>query len=223
METPLWKLLCSSTIFLGRLYEDGYLIPGPQWGWSTVALYVDGGIAQEHLTATKCHVASVLSPAIPNLDFHDEPGMTSEEESEDERVPNPLLSLRTLTYQATHKKLLAPVTLDPTPEDLEAIECVHSRFAKIEKQLLGGGGHTVKRYQDTNSAKRLLAAPRVCGVVTVQEPIVPPEVELMRKHILADYERDVFSGQVFNIVNSVLRSGWGLLSLTYTRMPNPSA
>ena len=46
----------------------------------------------------------------------------------------------------THKKLIAPVTLDPTPEDLEAQECVRSHFAKIEKDLLGGGATAVKRY-----------------------------------------------------------------------------
>ena len=34
------------------------------------------------------------------------------------------------------------------------------------------------------------------GVVTTQEPIVSPEVELMRRRILADYERNVFSGEV---------------------------
>ena len=45
------------------------------------------------------------------------------------------------------------------------------------------------------TAKRLLAASRVGGVITTQEPIVSPEVELMRKRILADYERDVFSGE----------------------------
>ena len=28
---------------------------------------------------------------------------------------NHLVSVRILTYQATHKKILAPVTLDPTP------------------------------------------------------------------------------------------------------------
>ena len=56
-------------------------------------------------------------------DTDDEPSMTSEEESEDERVPNHLVSMRTLTYQATHKELLAPVTLDPT----------HQRFGGAKK------------------------------------------------------------------------------------------
>ena len=51
-----------------------------------VPLYVDGGIAEENLAVTKCHVASVLAPAVTNPDTDDEPGMTSEEESEDERV-----------------------------------------------------------------------------------------------------------------------------------------
>ena len=121
--------------------------------------------------------------------------MTSEEESEDESVPNHLASLRTLTYQATHIKLLPPVILDPTSEDLEATECVCSHIAKIEKELLGGRATTVKHYQKTNDAKQLLAASRVGGVVTPEEPIVSPEVELMRKHILANYEPDVFSGE----------------------------
>ena len=141
-------------------------------------------------------MASVLAPAVSNPYTDDEPGMTSEEESGDERVPNHLASVRTLTYQATHEKLLAPVPLDPTPEDLEAQECVRSRVAKIEKELLDGRATTVKRYRKTNGAKRLSAASTFGGVVTTQAPIVSPEVELMRKHILADYERDVFSGEV---------------------------
>ena len=91
------------------------------------------------MAATKCHVASVLAPAVPHPDTDDKPGMTSEEESENERVPNHLALVRTLIYQATHKKLLAPVTLDPTPEDLEAQECVPSRIAKISKGVIGQG------------------------------------------------------------------------------------
>ena len=98
-----------------RLYQDDYLTPLPQGGWSTVALYVDGGVVEENLTATKRHVASVLAPAVRD----DEAGMTSEKESEYERVPDHLVSVRILTYRVTHKKLLAPVTLDPTTEDLE--------------------------------------------------------------------------------------------------------
>ena len=74
-----------------RLYQNNHLTPLPQQGWSTVALYVDGGIAEEDLAATKCHVASVSAPAVPNPNTDDEPGMTSEEESEDERVPNHLV------------------------------------------------------------------------------------------------------------------------------------
>ena len=179
-----------------RLYQNDHLTPIPQGGWSTMALYVERGIAEENLAATKCHVAFVLAPAVANPDTDDKPGMTSEEELEDERVPNHLASVRTLTYQGTHKKLLTPVTLDPTPEDLEAQECVRSRIAKIEKELLGGRATTVKRYPKTNGTKRLLAAYRVGGVVTTKEPIVSPEVELMRKRIFADYERDVFSGEV---------------------------
>ena len=99
-----------------RLYPNDHLTPLPQPGWSTVALYVDGGIAEENLAATKCHVASILAPTVPNSVTDDEPGMPSEEESGDERLRNHLASVRTLTYRATHKKLLAPVTLDPTPK-----------------------------------------------------------------------------------------------------------
>ena len=178
-----------------RLYQDDHLTPPPQRGWSTVALYVDGGIAEENVAATKYHVAPVLAPAVSNPDTDDEPGMTSEEESEDERVPHPLALVRTLTYQATHKKLLAPVTLDATPQDLEAQECVRSRIAKIEKELLDGKATTLKRYRKTNGAKQLLAASRVGGVVTTQARIVSREVEVMRKHILTDNERDVFRGE----------------------------
>ena len=136
-----------------RLYQNDHVTPLPQRGWSTVALYVDGGIAEENLAATKCHVASVLAPAVSNPNTDDEPGMTSEEESEDKRVPNHLASVHTLTYQATHKKLLAPVTLDPTPIHFEAQECVRSRIAKIEKELLAGRATIVKRYQKTTGAK----------------------------------------------------------------------
>ena len=151
-----------------RLYQDSYLTPLPQRECSTVALYVDGGLAEENSVATKCHVASVSVSATD-----DEPGMTSEEELEHERVPNHLVAVRSLTYQATHKKLLAHVTLDPTPEDLEAQERVRSRIAKIEKELLAGGVATVKRYRKTNGTKCLLAASRVGGVATTQEPITP--------------------------------------------------
>ena len=98
-----------------RLHQNDHITPLPQRGWSTVALYLDGRIAQGNLAATKCHVASVLAPAVPNPGTDDELGMTSEEESEDERVLNYLASVRTLTYQVTHKKILAPITLDPTP------------------------------------------------------------------------------------------------------------
>ena len=128
------------------LYQNDHLAPLPQRVWSTVALYVDGGIAEEILATIKFHVASVLAPAVPNPDTNDEPGMTSEEESEDERVPNHLASVRAPTYQATHKKLFAPVALDPTPEDLRTQGCVRSGIAKVEKELLGGRANTVKRY-----------------------------------------------------------------------------
>ena len=119
---------------------------------------------EENLAATKCHVASVLAPAVSNPNTDGEPGMTSEEESEDERVPNHLVSVRTLTYQATHKKLLTPVTLDPTPKDLEAQECVRSCIAKIETELLGGRATTIKCYRKTKGATRLLAASRVVAL-----------------------------------------------------------
>ena len=76
------------------------------------------------MTPIKCHVASVSAPAVPNPDTDDEPGMTLEEESEDERVLNHLVLVRTLTYQATHQKLIAPVSLDPSSNDLKAQECV---------------------------------------------------------------------------------------------------
>ena len=49
-----------------------------------------------------------------------------------------------------------------------------SRMAKIEKELLGGRATTVKLYQKTNGTKQLLAASRVGGVVSTQEPIVSP-------------------------------------------------
>ena len=48
-------------------------------------------------------MASVLAMAVRNPNTDDEPGMTLEEESKDERVPNRLVSVHTLTYQATHK------------------------------------------------------------------------------------------------------------------------
>ena len=204
-HSELWKPLIAITLqgyhplgpeIKARLYQNDHLTPLPHLTWSTMALYADSGIAEENLAATKCHVASVLATAIPNANTDDEPGLTSEEESGDKRVPNHLAAVRTLTYQETNKKLLAPVTLDPTPEDLEAQECVRARIAKIEKELLGGRATTVKRYRKTNCAKRLLAASRVDGVVTTKEPIVSPQVALMSRRILADYERDVFGREL---------------------------
>ena len=140
MEIPLQGCPLPGPETKACLYQDDHLIPLPQRGWSTVALDVDIGIAEEDFTATKCHVASVLAPAVPNPDTDDEPGMTSEEESENERAPNHLVSVRTLTYCKRLEKLPAPVTLDPTPEDLEAQECARSHIAKIEKNLIGPGG-----------------------------------------------------------------------------------
>ena len=51
-----------------------------------------------------------------------------------------------------------PLLLTLSPEDLEAQECVPSRIAKIEQELLGWGATTVKHHQKTSGAKRLLAA-----------------------------------------------------------------
>ena len=209
------------------LYQDDHLTPLLQRGWSTVAPSVGReGMAEENLAATKCHVAFVLTPAVPDPNTDDEPRMTSEEESGDEMVLNHLVSMRTLTCHATHKKILAPVTPDSTPEDLEAQECVCSRIAKIEKELLGGGGATVKRYRKTNGAKQLVAASRVGGVVTTQEPIVFSEVEHMRKCIMADYERDVFSwddplspGQEHTKVRGTERLGFAKLDLYASANP----
>ena len=48
-----------------RLYQHNHLTPLPQRGWSMPALYVDGGIAEEILVATKCHVAFVLVSGRP--------------------------------------------------------------------------------------------------------------------------------------------------------------
>ena len=58
-----------------HLYQNDDLTPSPQQGWATVALCVDGGIAEGNLAATKCHVASVLAPAVTNHDTDDEPGI----------------------------------------------------------------------------------------------------------------------------------------------------
>ena len=157
---------------------------------------MDGGIAEENLAATKCHVASVLAPAVSNPNTEDEPGITSEGESEDERVPNHLASVRTLTYQATHKKLLAPVTLDPTPEHFTAQECVPSRIAKNEKELWGRRATTVNRYRKPNASSQTLSGVFLVGrFVSVGARGIP---------------------------RSVVRSGWGLLSLTYT-LPEPKS
>ena len=98
MEDTLQGYHLSGPETKALLYHNDHLTPVPQQSWSTVALYVDGGIAEENLAATKCHVAFVLAPAVPDPNRDDEPGMTSEEKSEDERVPNNLASVRTLTY-----------------------------------------------------------------------------------------------------------------------------
>ena len=199
-----WKVLIEITLqgyhipgpeTKARLYQNDHLTPLFQQGLSAVALYVDGGIGEETVAATKCNVASVLAPADSNPISDEEPGMTSEEESDDERVLNHLASVRTLTYQATHKSLLPHVPLDLTPEDLEAQECVRSPIAKIQNELLGGRATTLKRYRKTKGAKLLLAASHVGRAVTCQAPIVSPELELMRKRTLADCEGDVFSGE----------------------------
>ena len=92
---------------------------------------------------------------VSRLNTDDESGMTSEEESVHERVRNHLVCVRTLTYQASHKKLLAPHTLEPTPEDFQAQECVRSCIAKLKKSCWAVGATTMKRYQKTNCAERL--------------------------------------------------------------------
>ena len=42
-----------------RLYQDSYVTLLPQREWSTVALYVEKGLAKENLVATKCHVVGL--------------------------------------------------------------------------------------------------------------------------------------------------------------------
>ena len=95
---------------------------------------------------------------------------------------------------------------------------MRSRIAKIEKELLAGRATTLKRYQKTNSAKRLLASSPVGGVVTTQEPIVSPEVELMRKRILADYQPDVFSGEVPLRLGQDHPKFWGTERLGFAKL-----
>ena len=134
------------------LHQNDHLTPLPQRGWSKVALYVDAGMAEENLAATECHVASVLAPAVPNPYEDNEPGMTSEEVSEDERVLNHLASVRTLTYQAGHKKLLAPVT-DAFPWGAwprDAAADTHKQAGRQGTALTGVSscsGHVTKRFR----------------------------------------------------------------------------
>ena len=73
--------------------------------------------------------------------------------------------------------------------------CVDA-LQKMKESYWPEGGTTVKHNRNDIGAKRFLAACRVGGVVTTQEPIVPSEVALMRKRMLADYEQDVFRGVV---------------------------
>ena len=47
----------------------------------------------------------------------------------------------------------------------------------------------MRRYRKTNGAKQFLAASRVGGLVTTEEPIVSPGVELMMKRILAEHPK----------------------------------
>ena len=61
-----------------RVYQHDHLTSLSQRGWSTVALSLDGGLAEQKLAATKCHVASVLAEAVPNRGTDDQSGMTSE-------------------------------------------------------------------------------------------------------------------------------------------------
>ena len=151
-----------------RPYQNDHPIPLPQQGWSTVALYVDGGIAGEKLVATKCHVASVLAPAVTNPDTYDKPGMNSEEDSEGERVPNHLASVRTLRYQATHKKHLAPFTLDPTPKIWRRKNaCVHA-LQKLRKSYWVGEPLPL-------SATQKLMAPNNYWRLLVSVALSPPK------------------------------------------------
>ena len=122
-----------------RLYQNDHLTPLPQRGWSTVAPYVDGGIAEENLAVTKCHVASVLAPAVCNPNTDDEPGMTSEEESEDERVPNHLASVHTLTYQASIKNSLLPLLLTLPPKIWRRKNAPVHALRKLRKSYWVGG------------------------------------------------------------------------------------
>ena len=123
-----------------HLYQDDRLTPLAPRGFSTVALSVDGGIAEGNSVANKCHVASVLASAVPHSNTDEEPGVTLEEESGYERVPTHLVSVRTLTYQATHKKVLAPLNLHPTPEDFlrDKNACLHA-LQKLKKNYWPGG------------------------------------------------------------------------------------
>ena len=73
---------------------------------------------------------------------------------------------------------------------------MRSRIFKIEGGLLGGRATTVNHYRKINRAKKFLAASRVGGIVTIEQTIVSPVVELMRKHILTDNEWAVFSLEV---------------------------
>ena len=137
--------------------------------------------------------------------------------------------MRTLTYQATHKKLLAPVTLDHTPDDLEAQESLRLRIAKIRKELilLGGGASTVKRYQK-------ITAPSHCCWLLVLVALSPPRTLFCprRSSSSGNASSRTMSGMFLlgrlvsvrarNILRSVVRRHWGLLSLTYTRTLNPN-
>ena len=162
MEVTLHGSHLAGPRTMARRHQDSYLRPLPQQKLSTVALYVDGGLVEEGLTATKCLVASVLAPGLANPDTNDQPGMTFEEESEDKTGPNHLVSVRSFTYQGTHKKFVALVTLDPTPEEVEAQECVCSHIAKIEEGLL-------------SRLTRRLTAPSLCWWRPVGVVSSPPK------------------------------------------------
>ena len=139
MQIALQGYHLPAPVTQARLYQDQHLRTLPHRGWYTMALYVDGGNWEEHLVATKYHVASVLAPAVPNPDTEDEPGMTLEEESDDERVPNHLASVRNLTHQATHKTLLRPVTLDPPPKICRRKNVCPYAWQNLKKRYLAGG------------------------------------------------------------------------------------
>ena len=99
------------------------------------------------------------------------------------------------TKQLTKASLLPLLLTPPLKMCRHKNACVHT-LQKLKQRYWAGGATTVHRYQKNTSVEQLLEASQVGGVVTRPEPIVSPEVEVMRKHFLADYEQDVFSWEV---------------------------